>query len=165
MDCSLNLALDLPVGNSKPLPKLFCNFGLMLSSYQSCTNSDPSASQRSPPEASQPQCRAHTKTKSCWEQRAALRNRGFWMAAPMYPITLTFCRTTGVPAKTILKYLHPSRKGKAWNSCTFNFIQCLEGEKMEEKKNHNYLIVHNMHLCTKTTLNRRIFKWPVSLGL
>lgn len=137
MDCSLNLVLDLPMGNSKPLPKLFCSFGLTLPSCQTCTNSDPNASQRSPPEVSVPQqqCRAHTKTKSCWEQRATLRNSGFWTAVDMSPATLIFSRTTRcVPAKTILKYLHPSRKGKAWNSCTFNLVQCLGGEKTEGKK-------------------------------
>lgn len=83
MDGSLKLVLDLPVGNSKSLPKLFCSFGLTLFSYQTCTYSDPNSSQRSPPEASlpQPQCRAHTKTKSCWEQRSTLRNSVFCTAA------------------------------------------------------------------------------------
>lgn len=145
------------MGNSKPLSKLFCTFGLTLFSYQTCKNSDPSASQRSP-EASlpQPQCRAHTSTKSCWEQKSTLRNSGFWTAAQISPAILTFSRTTtGMSAKTILKCLHPSRKGTARNSCSFNFVQCLDGEKTEGK-NHNYLNVHNTHLCS-TTLNRGIF--------
>lgn len=151
MDCSLNLVLDLPVGSSKPLPKLFCSFGLTLPSCQTCTNSDPNTSQRSPPEVSVPQqqCRAHTKTKSCWEQRATLRNSGFWTAVDMSPATLTFSRTTRcVPAKTIL-IPSPIKERKGMKQLYLQFSTMSRRGKDRGKKNHNYLNVHNMHLCTK----------------